>query len=86
MRKAAVALIVLLLSVGFAGAAFAQAQGLQNGWKTADHCAQDAFAKYPDYTPEANAKREEFRRACLRNHEIAAPDQPQPQQSLGAGQ
>jgi hypothetical protein len=86
MRKAAFALIVLLLSVGFAGAAFAQAQGLQNVWKSADQCAKDAFATYPDYTPEANDKREEFRRACLRDHKIAAPDTPLQQQSLGVGQ
>jgi len=39
-------------------------------WKQGDRCAQDAFKKFPDYTPEANAKREAARRACLRNHRL----------------
>jgi hypothetical protein len=42
-------------------------------WKLGDRCAQDAFKKFPDYTPESNAKREAARRACLRDHRLPEP-------------
>jgi len=42
-------------------------------WRQADHCAQQAFQKFPDYTPESNAKREAARRACLRDHRLPEP-------------
>ncbi len=42
-------------------------------WRQADRCAQEALQKYPDYTPDSNAKREAARRACLRNHHLPAP-------------
>jgi hypothetical protein len=86
MRKVAFALIVLGLSAGVCGAAFAQVQNIETNWKNADQCAKDALSKFPDYTPEANAKREEFRRACLRSHSLPAPDTPIPQQNAGSGQ
>ncbi|HUK60406.1 MAG TPA: hypothetical protein VLV50_14350 [Stellaceae bacterium] len=60
-------------------------QGPENQWKQTDKCGAAAFKKYPDYTPEANAKREAYRRECLRSLHIAAPDTPLPPVS-GAGQ
>jgi hypothetical protein len=42
-------------------------------WRQADRCAQAAFQKFPDYTPESNAKREAARRACLRDHRLPEP-------------
>jgi hypothetical protein len=39
-------------------------------WKQASLCVQDSFKKYPDYTPDSNAKRDAARRACLRNHKL----------------
>ncbi|HXQ51765.1 MAG TPA: hypothetical protein VN802_11775 [Stellaceae bacterium] len=39
-------------------------------WKQADLCAHDSFKKFPDYTPESNAKRDAARRECLRNHKL----------------
>jgi hypothetical protein len=90
MRKVALALIVLGVSAGWWAAALAQGTvpgvvpQTQGQWKTADQCGKDALAKYPDYTPEGNAQREAFRRTCLRNHQLAAPDAPLPQ-SYGAG-
>ncbi len=61
------------------------ARGPEAQWKESDKCSQDAFKKYPDYTPETNVKREAFRRECLRDQHIAAPDTPLPQVG-GAGQ
>ncbi|HUB96483.1 MAG TPA: hypothetical protein VL993_11220 [Stellaceae bacterium] len=46
-------------------------------WKTASECAHAAFKKYPDYTPEGNAKREAARVECLRDHRLPAPAAPQ---------
>jgi len=39
-------------------------------WKQSDNCAQEAFRKYPDYTPQSNARREAARQACQRNHRL----------------
>ena len=52
----------------------------QQEWARADNCGKEAFKKYPDYTADSNLKREQFRRECLREHEVAAPDTP-----LGTG-
>jgi hypothetical protein len=51
---------------------------LSTQWNTADTCAKNAWKKYPDYTPDSNTKREAFRRDCLRDHLVAAPDTPLP--------
>jgi hypothetical protein len=44
-----------------------------DAWRQADRCAHEAFQKYPDYTPDSNAKREVARRACLRDHHLPEP-------------
>jgi hypothetical protein len=36
-------------------------------WSQMDKCAQQARKAFPDYTAEANAKREASRQKCLRN-------------------
>jgi hypothetical protein len=46
-------------------------------WKTAGQCSQAAFKKFPDYTPDGNAKRESARLACLRDHKLPMPAAPQ---------
>ncbi len=43
-------------------------------WAAADRCASEAARLFPDYTPQGNAARENYRRACLRAHNIPAPD------------
>lgn len=42
-------------------------------WRQADRCAHEAFEKFPDYTPNSNAKREAARLACLRNNRLPEP-------------
>lgn len=43
-------------------------------WSVADRCAREAARLFPDYTPQGNAARENYRRACLRaNNEPAPP-------------
>jgi hypothetical protein len=36
-----------------------------NVWKNNDNCARQAFKKFPDYTPDGNAKRDNAFRQCL---------------------
>ena len=61
----------------FAGAAEASQQGqaVLNNWKAADKCAKQAQAAYPDYSAEANAKRDAKLKECL-NAGNLAPRQP----------
>jgi len=35
-------------------------------WAVADRCAREAARLFPDYTPQGNIARENYRRACLR--------------------
>jgi nitrogen fixation protein FixH len=61
----------------FAGTAKASQQGqvVLNSWKAADKCAKQAQAAYPDYSVEANAKRDAKLKECL-NAGNLAPRQP----------
>jgi hypothetical protein len=77
MRPVSVALLVSIVALGSAialkpPAARADSQQQQNFsiWHQMDDCAKEAFKKYPDHTPEGNAKREAARQACLRAHRL----------------
>jgi hypothetical protein len=50
-----------------AAAAQASQQGIVTlqKWKASDLCAKKAQQAFPDFTPEANAKREAQLKACL---------------------
>ena len=65
---------VLLLLIGTAEAS-QQALGVIGSWKAADKCAKQAQAAYPDYSAEANAKRDAKLKECL-NAGNLAPRQP----------
>jgi len=54
----------------------AQEQESQQKWHMADICTRAAFKKFPDYTLESNTRRENFRRACMRDNGLPAPDGP----------
>jgi len=43
-------------------------------WSIADRCAREAARLFPDYTPQGNAARENYRRACLRANNEPAPE------------
>lgn len=47
-------------------------------WKAIDSCTRAAIKAYPDYTPEALAKREAHRRLCLRQANLPGGDPPPP--------
>lgn len=65
---------VLLLLIGTAEAS-QQGQTAVGSWKAADKCAKQAQAAYPDYSAEANAKRDAKLKECL-NAGNLAPRQP----------
>ena len=53
-------------------------------WKQMDNCTKAAFKAFPDYTREANAKREAARQNCLRGGNLpgdAGAPPPAPQAS-----
>ena len=65
---------VLLLFIGTAEAS-QQALGVISSWKGADRCAKQAQTAYPDYSAEANAKRDAALKNCLNGGNLA-PRQP----------
>ena len=68
-------LIAALLLFAGTGEASQQGQVVQNNWKAADKCAKQAQAAYPDYSAEANAKRDAKLKECL-NAGNLTPRQP----------
>jgi membrane protease subunit (stomatin/prohibitin family) len=74
MNRLGFLIAALLLFAGTAEAS-QQGQGVLNNWKTADKCAKQAQAAYPDYSAEANAKRDAKLKECL-NAGNLAPRQP----------
>jgi hypothetical protein len=49
-------------------------------WKGMDLCAKQAQAAFPDFTAEANAKRDEKMRECLEGQNLPPRAAPTPQQ------
>jgi hypothetical protein len=73
MYPFAAALLALLM---IPAAAFASQQGVVvvQKWKLADKCTQQAQAAFPDFTPEANAKREAKLKECLNGQNLPPRD------------
>ena len=65
----AVTLSVLVLAPT---AAIASQQGVQTtkNWKTMDQCAKQAQTAFPDFTAEANAKRDTKLKECLEGQNL----------------
>ena len=64
-------LIAALVLYGGAAEASQQGQVVLNNWKAADKCAKQAQAAYPDYSAEANAKRDAKLKECLNAGNLA---------------
>jgi hypothetical protein len=84
MNRLCIVLIVLILVALNAAPTFAQ-EGYLNPysspiieshgmWSGADRCAATAWSLFPDYTPQGNVARENYRRACLRAPDVPAPN------------
>jgi len=74
--KLALAAGLLLLIPGIA---LASQQGViaMKNWKSMDLCAKEAQTAFPDFTPEANAKRDARMKQCLEGKNLP------PRESLG---
>ena len=71
--KRVIPILALLLPLmpGLALGASQQATGVMRNWKTGDNCAKQAQAAFPDFTPEANAKRDAKLKECLEGNRLA---------------
>ena len=66
----AVALVIVLgLSTGTTQAT-SQGNGAIAHWKTMDTCAKQAQAAFPDFTPDADAKRDAKLKECLSSQNL----------------
>ncbi len=75
MNRSHIALAALTLTLLTAVPAFAQSKGVSESvWAAVDRCAREASRLFPDYTPQGNAARENYRRACLRANNLPAPN------------
>ena len=75
-------LVAALLFVALTpAAAVASQQGVivMKKWKTMDLCAQQAQAAFPDFTPEANAKRDARLKECLAGQNLPPREPLSPQ-------
>jgi len=63
-RVFAGAMAAALLLAGAAQATTVRQKQSDSVWHAADECAHAAFLKYPDFTPESNAKRDRETRLC----------------------
>ncbi len=61
----ALATAATLVLAAAAQAATGQATTVMRNWKAMDNCAHQAQAAYPDFSAEANAKREAALKNCL---------------------
>jgi hypothetical protein len=62
---------VLLSFIGTAEAVTVQGQLVNTNWRTADKCAKQAQAAYPDYSAESNAKRDAKLKESLSIYNLA---------------
>jgi hypothetical protein len=75
MTRSLLAVVFLLLMVTGAKASQQGVIVLQN-WKAMDLCTKQAQAAFPDFTADANAKRDAQLKACLESRNLP-PRQPQ---------
>ena len=75
MNWLALPLVAVLLFLIAPAEASQQGQAAIGYWKAADKCAKQAQAAYPDYSAEANAKRDAALKNCLNGSNLA-PRQP----------
>ena len=80
MASLARAALVLLLLLPYAARADNSQKDTGEAWRQTDRCAHEAFQKYPDYTPQSNAKREARLKECLAGANLP------PRQPLSPGQ
>jgi hypothetical protein len=83
-KRRAAAIVLALAALLPAGRAAADQNWKTSSsvWKQMDKCNRAAQKAFPDFTREANSKREAYRQQCLRNANLpgeAAPPPPPPE-------
>ena len=71
--KRVIPMLALVLAVmpGLAQGTTQQATGVMKNWKSGDNCAKQAQAAFPDFTADANAKRDAKLKECLEGNRLA---------------
>lgn len=77
MNRFVLLLAIPLLAAGQAMASQPGATTISN-WKAMDRCAREAQTAFPDFTAEANAKRDAQLKACLEGRNLPPRDLPAP--------
>jgi hypothetical protein len=83
MNRLASASLILALGLALGAVpAIASQQGVValQKWKSMDLCAKQAQTAFPDFTADANAKRDEKMRQCLEGQNLPPRAVPAPQQ------
>jgi len=75
MKRFAMLLAAVLLLQPLGARATQQGQSAMRNWKTMDNCARQAQTAYPDFSAEANAKRDAKLKECLTGNGLP-PRQP----------
>jgi hypothetical protein len=70
-RVIAILALLLVFAPGAAQATSQQGAGVMRNWKSGDNCAKQAQTAFPDFTPEANAKRDAKLKECLETNHLA---------------
>ena len=79
MKPLAPALVILALAA-VPAAASQQGTAAMKNWKTMDLCARQAQAAFPDFTADANAKRDAKLKDCLAGKNLPPREAPAPSQ------
>ena len=76
MNRLALVLLIALLPA--AAGASQQGVNAQKKWKAMDRCTAEAQAAFPDFTTEANAKRDAKVKECLAGQNLPPREQMAP--------
>jgi hypothetical protein len=77
-----VGFLIFALAALAPAAATADSQGnaLMKKWASSDFCSRQAYRKFPDFTPDSLAKRDQSLKQCLAGNNLPPRDLPAPNQ------
>jgi len=69
-RALPIIVLAALFGAGSAHAVTTRYREQTTRWDNGDKCAKLAIEKYPDFTPEDNAKRDAYERRCRNSRDV----------------